>query len=1066
MMNENIVGEVEVGMNVLRGHGKVSKEELNVRKMDSAAPATFAAVGCCLFILGYSLPCQGTRANVAIDSSSLVTEAFAPSPSAIARAAALASPATTAGSMPEAVAGSLGEECCPDGILLSPEGEAGYSPDIAVDRLGRAHVVWKGGDNCLWYARVGSQQKIEVGAKPLFSNLTGSPKVAADSKGSPHIVAPIRAWIYPGSMLLYVKVAESAQGEVLIKTNVFSLFPAYSTDHGWPSIDVNRVTDLPVVATEARFSHNLNPYITLWWEGICVFGLDEAGRPGTLWSAYWQDQATYWSYVAGFPDVAVDALGRTHCVWSHRDPGWTGSSVGYALEGADYWTDIANERNVGGFGVGGPKIARGDEGCVEIVWTTTAGTVVWQRTNHDGLTLIDDGVISDSTAKAHRPNVCAGSGRVLFAWADDRGGQSQIYGRNPPDDEGDEADRLIACSPGSAFFVSLAARGAVSVDYVWQDNRNGLFQIYYLPLPPPVILVHGWHGSPAVWKDLSDKLSAWGLVHYIFDYSPANLEPRGYAGDSIRPCDKNLKKFIEDKKKETGYAGKFDIVCHSMGALVSRWYMEELDGAKNVRQWIGIAPATHGIALCDKLNEPPWCFLKLLRPVIGDLRPGRAIVEMQTTSETVRSLDVDGTAQCVKHRVIAGVNKNNKPGFWTFASRFRLTPPGKTYVKAVVAGKKCDGNTCLGDGLIALEQSRLEGEGLDCFEGYDHNGILEKEDALDTVIEYILDPFRPVACRYHSGGTPTEDCLRPDPKELDCYVPGAGNEGFIYRGAEVPPKNFLMDSTVKKAAVQLIWSGSELNLVLTSPSGSVMQEGTYPVVEYDKDSNAIWYVLDAPEPGIWTAQIEAVDVPEEGEEYVFMVYYLSDLRAELATAGDKFGYGLGEAATILATVADQDMPIIGATVSADVKRPDGLVDRLTLYDDGTYGDILAADGIYTNTYFLSMPGYYGITVFARMPVAGRHEITALASGTAYGSFERMAFLTILVETPLQVNSIRPNQDGTVSLAWEPEQVGVEAEYSTDLRSWTLFPGAEEEGGLWRSTLPPSGNLGFFRLKMR
>ena len=113
----------------------------------------------------------------------------------------------------------------------------------------------------------------------------------------------------------------------------------------------------------------------------------------------------------------------------------------------------------------------------------------------------------------------------------------------------------------------------------------------------PVILIHGWNGSPETWDDLKIRLEQENIPYFILDYSEYNkADPRDVAN--------TLDLKIEEYKAVNHYDGKFDIVCHSMGALVTRWYIEQLDGEKNIRQWIGIAPANHGCALADKPLGP------------------------------------------------------------------------------------------------------------------------------------------------------------------------------------------------------------------------------------------------------------------------------------------------------------------------------------------------------------------------------------------------------------------------------------------------------------------------------
>jgi len=512
------------------------------------------------------------------------------------------------------------------------------------------------------------------------------------------------------------------------------------------------------------------------------------------------------------------------------------------------------------------------------------------------------------------------------------------------------------------------------------DSNGGLHVIYqHNIIPPykvslmyttkqlavPVLLVHGWRGSPEKWTELKKKLDDEGIVNHIFDYSPGLGDPRDYAV--------KLKDWIEKLRADTGYAGKFDIVCHSMGAMVSRWYMKELGGTENIRQWIGIAPVNNGAAIAD---------MEFLVPdVLGWFFPGligteEAVKQMKIKSPTLAmlnydidefNLDIWGTPQHLSsgiiYRNIMGINS---AGVHSFSS----ITAGKTLVVKKDSKEELYSYwTRQGDGVVAMEQSMLKGAnvGNEVFEGVNHNTILHNDpEVITKVVEYLKEPSLPLV-----NNCPTED---PDD---DHEVTGTGNQGILPQG-EYKPIEVSVDSSVKKATVVTTWPGSELNLTLISPTGKVMEAGVYPVIEYWKGENSIWYVIDLPEPGVWTAGIDAIDVPEEGEPYTFMTFYSSQLTLELTTAEGRYSYNIGDDATILARLSEEDVPITGASVRAEVRRPDELIDEFVLYDDGSHGDALSNDGNYTNVYSLLMPGNYDFTVFAS------------------GTFERIEFMTLWV----------------------------------------------------------------------
>ena len=490
-------------------------------------------------------------------------------------------------------------------------------------------------------------------------------------------------------------------------------------------------------------------------------------------------------------------------------------------------------------------------------------------------------------------------------------------------------------------------------------NPDGEVHGFLLTPPLPVILVHGWRGSPATWSTLRQRLDVEKIDYNIFDYSPGTGDPRKYAEE--------LEQWIEMLRSDTGYTGKFDMVVHSMGALVSRWYIEELGGDENIRQWIGIAPVNHGAAIADKEWLVPDWLSWFFPDLVGT---EEAVKQMKTDSPTVRQLNKNGIDPDVSYRVIVGINSNHEG---SFGGPFH----GKTLVRKVDDnGKPYYYYTYHGDGVVATEQSKLAGGGLDCFGDLNHNSIPHDntdDGVVDRVVEYLQDFSKPSL----------NNCPTDDPED-DHYVGGTGNRGILLNG-EYRPIEFVIDSTVNEASVITTWQGSELDLALISPSGTPILPEVYPVVEYWKGDNSIWYVIDLPEPGVWTARIDAIDVPAEGESYTFMSFYSSILTLELTTDEGRYSYDVGENTTVVATIAREEVAITGALVQAEVGRPDGLINEFVLYDDGSHGDKLANDGSYTNVYAVSLPGIYDVVVSA--------------DGTTSEPFERMEFMTLWATDP-------------------------------------------------------------------
>ncbi len=109
--------------------------------------------------------------------------------------------------------------------------------------------------------------------------------------------------------------------------------------------------------------------------------------------------------------------------------------------------------------------------------------------------------------------------------------------------------------------------------------------------PYPVILVPGTFESMAKnWATLAPALKSEGYCVYALNYGTTNgVDATGPIADSAA----QLAPFVDAVMASTG-AKKVDLVGHSQGGMMPRYYMGFLNGAKNVNHLVGIAPSNHG----------------------------------------------------------------------------------------------------------------------------------------------------------------------------------------------------------------------------------------------------------------------------------------------------------------------------------------------------------------------------------------------------------------------------------------------------------------------------------------
>jgi pimeloyl-ACP methyl ester carboxylesterase len=264
----------------------------------------------------------------------------------------------------------------------------------------------------------------------------------------------------------------------------------------------------------------------------------------------------------------------------------------------------------------------------------------------------------------------------------------------------------------------------------------------------PVVFVHGWDGSSDEmlypWTNMTQALDNAGFVknrdYFLFNYDSKD-DPRT-AADGLQNFIKERKVFFHDRYQYDD--SKFTIVCHSEGALVTRWYMEREGGGENVVQWIGIAPTNHGAALADLA---PDVLLSILNPFIGK----EAVEQRRTDSDTVRGLEAQSLAPGVTYRVIVGNNTNNVKGFGY--DMFGLPGADKYYSLPFVRGttwarlsgctdpsKGCYYRTLRGDGLIANVQSWIDSADFQSFTGLSHFGLNHNRTVINYVLRCIEDP--------------------------------------------------------------------------------------------------------------------------------------------------------------------------------------------------------------------------------------------------------------------------------------------------------------------------------------
>ncbi|HTJ67662.1 MAG TPA: alpha/beta fold hydrolase [Actinospica sp.] len=170
--------------------------------------------------------------------------------------------------------------------------------------------------------------------------------------------------------------------------------------------------------------------------------------------------------------------------------------------------------------------------------------------------------------------------------------------------------------------------------------------------PDPVVLVHGtFENENDNWGAASPLLADNGYCVFAFDYGgvTANADIQGTG--EIAASAAQLETFVNQVLAATG-ASKVDLVGHSQGGMMPRYYIKYLGGASTVNTLVGLAPSNNGTTL-DGITQLGDA-LNILEPANDFLSLGcEACVEQEVGSSFLTGLNSGGeTAAGVNYTVI------------------------------------------------------------------------------------------------------------------------------------------------------------------------------------------------------------------------------------------------------------------------------------------------------------------------------------------------------------------------------------------------------------------------------
>ncbi|MGW7468043.1 esterase/lipase family protein [Streptomyces xantholiticus] len=168
--------------------------------------------------------------------------------------------------------------------------------------------------------------------------------------------------------------------------------------------------------------------------------------------------------------------------------------------------------------------------------------------------------------------------------------------------------------------------------------------------PRPVVLVHGTLGNSVDnWLALAPYLVKRGYCVFSLDYGQLPNVPFFHGLGPIDKSAEQLSGYVDRVLTATG-ASEADIVGHSQGGMMPRYYLKFLGGAEKVNALVGIAPNNHGTTLNGFTELLPY--FPGAADLLGEHTPGLA--DQVIGSDFITKLNEGGdTVPGVQYTVIA-----------------------------------------------------------------------------------------------------------------------------------------------------------------------------------------------------------------------------------------------------------------------------------------------------------------------------------------------------------------------------------------------------------------------------
>ncbi len=429
--------------------------------------------------------------------------------------------------------------------------------------------------------------------------------------------------------------------------------------------------------------------------------------------------------------------------------------------------------------------------------------------------------------------------------------------------------------------------------------------------PRPVVMAHGFLSN---WETWQNYLGAEGYLESIglkgFAVGDGQVpgvlntgvinEPRKRT-NTIAQNANVLRTYIDGVQKQTG-AEKVDLLVHSMGGMIARYYIDRIMANDNVAQVIFL-----GTPMAGSSCVYPLAALGFMLPASLEIQPS-----YMTNVFNKQIIHRQG----VGFHMLAG----------TFLTDPLTSPCASTPSDTVVSLSSADAIP-----LDDLKQIPLQHGDLTLDAGVFQNGVRTLLQLPPGSFDPRPDPISPV-----TAPNAPEQFSRAYTGHID---PGQSARVTIQIDANVTLANFnLYDSS---RSLEIAVRGANGNIIQLDAQKNGMMKLDDP-----KAMTYLGYGFPNPNPGAWVVELKATSkTPAEGADYAVNARFMGGTQLEAST--DKTIVSLRQPVRLNASLKGGKI----TSAVALLRKPDGSLETLPLTEDG---------GQYSLSYRPEQHGLYNI----------------------------------------------------------------------------------------------------------